>query len=142
MAIEFAGADDVDPARDDELKPVPVFNYLRAFVTPTIAEIALKMMKNAAANARRGIPVGGRVPEWVDNKNSEVLPKNRLGTTAEVAEYCTRIIELPEENSNSISFQTTDTTCEPSGGGFVTPSRWAPGIRRRVVVASLLALGL
>ena len=93
MAIKFAGADDVDLARNDEPKLVPVFNYSRAFVTPTIAETVLTLIKNAAA--RRGTPVGGQIPEWVEGENGEVLPRNRLGTTTEVAEYYTRISSFP-----------------------------------------------
>ena len=103
VAIKFAEADDLDLARDDELKSAPVFNYSRAFVTPMTAEILLKMMKNAAANARQRIPVGGGIPEWMEGENGEVHPQNRLGTTTEVVEYCTRILEPPKQDSNSIS---------------------------------------
>ncbi|KAF9781145.1 hypothetical protein BJ322DRAFT_254545 [Thelephora terrestris] len=36
----------------------------------------------------------------------------------------------------------TDATYPPHGYGLITPSRWAPGIWRRVFIASTLALGL
>ena len=151
-AVEFAEAGTVDLARKDELKPVPVFNYSRAFVTPMTAEVVLRLMKTAAANAKHKIPVsgsvGGGVSVWVDGEDGEILPENRVGTTAEVTEYCTRVLQQPERNRDSIAPldiqppEMTDTAYPPLENGLITPSRWAPGIWRRVVIASILALML
>ena len=176
-AMEFARAsgvdakpDDVDPeadnldveaggvdlARNDELKPVPVFNYSRAFVTPMNADVVLRLLKNAAANAKREIPVGnsvgpGGIPVWVPNdKEGNISHHNRIGTIAEVVEYCSRVLRLPKRNSGYVAqleiqpadSEVLDTTYPLIDQGLVVPSRWAPGIWTRVVVASILALAL
>ena len=149
-AIEFARADDIDLARRDEYKPVPTFNYSRTFVTPMIAEVVLRLTKNASANARRHIPVkstsGGEVTEWVESGGDEILSENRVGTTTEVTEYCTRVLYLSERTSRPVTpldIQSTDTTNSTLlDDGLITPSRWAPGIWKRVTIASILALGL
>ena len=150
--IEFAEVNDVHPARKDEFRPVPLFNYSRAFVTPMNAEVVLRLLRNAAANAKQKIPVGNSVgvgvSGWVRGKEGEILPENRVGTADEVVRYCTMVFQQPKWNSGSITpleiqspemSVTTDTFLEY---GLVTPSRWAPGIWKRVVVASILALGL
>lgn len=156
FAIEFAKAEDVDLARKDELRPVPVFNYSRAFVTSLNAELILRLMKNAATNAKQSIPVtnlvGMGVPAWVEGEGDEIRDENRVGTDTEVTEYCTRVLSQLERNSSSTSplgIQSPDmvNTNEP-----VLPlhdprpsqnlSRWAPGIWKRVVIATALALGL
>lgn len=152
MAIEFASADDVHTARKDELKPVPVFNYSRAFVTPMTAGVVLRLMKNAAANAKQEIPVGTSVDAgvlpWVKAKEDEVLPQNRVGTTAEVVAYSTVVFQRPKWNSGSItpleiqSPKTSITANTPLEYSLVFPARWAPGIWKRVMIASTLALGL
>ena len=152
MAMEFARAGDVHPAREDELRPVPLFNYSRAFVTPMNAEVVLRLMRNAAENAKQQIPVGnfvgGGVRGWVRGKGDEILPDNRVGTTDEVVRYCTVVFQRPKWNSGFITpleiqspemTVTTDTLLEY---GQINPSRWAPGIWKRVTVASILALGL
>ena len=166
-AIEFAkaqGADavadnadleasGVDLARNDELKPVPVFNYSRAFVTPMIAEVVLRLTKNAAANAKQEIPVGnsvdsGEVPVWIQDEGGGISPQNRVGTIAEVVEYCTRVLQPPRRNSGSIAtFEiqppgATNDTYLLIDHDLIVPSRWAPGVWKRVAVASALALGL
>ena len=147
MAIQFAEADDVDLARKDELKPVPVFNYSRAFVTPMNAEVVLKLIKNAAANAQQRIPVRGSASGhflgqvWVEGRSGEILAQNRVGTAAEIDEYCTREIQghrwEPGQRPETGDFY------PPLELHLVTPSSlWAPGIWRRVMIASVLALGL
>jgi hypothetical protein len=57
LAIEFAKAEDVNPAGKDELKPVPVFNHSRAFITALNAELIFRLMKSAGTNAEQRIPV-------------------------------------------------------------------------------------
>ena len=150
--IEFAEADDVHPARKDELKPVPVFNYSRAFVTPMTAEVVLRLMRNAAANVKQKIPVGNSVGvgvlEWAEGGRDGVLPRNRVGTTDEVVRYCTGVFQRPKWNSGPITPfgiqlpELNDTTNSLPEDGLIIPSRWAPGVWKRVAVASILALGL
>jgi hypothetical protein len=151
-----AGASGVDLARGDELKPVPVFNYSRAFVTPMIAEVVLRLIRNAAANKRQEIPVRTSVsttdvPVWVPSERAKTSPQNRVGTVAEVVNYCTTVLQPPKRNSDLITPSEIQTP-EPEtviatyppllDHGLLTPSRWAPGIWTRVAIASALALGL
>ena len=159
-AIEFMKAKDVDPARKDELKAAPVFNYSRAFTSPLAAELVLRLMKNAAANAEQRIPVGnptGRgTPAWVKGEGGTISDENRIGTDTEVTEYCTRV--LPKPNSNSSSTTPLDIQSSETIGNAIplppllplhspplvtqSPSRWATGIRKRVAISAALALGL
>ena len=152
MPIELAEPDDIDAARQDELKPVPVFNYSRAFVTPMTAEVVLRLTKNAAANARREIPVGNSVEAgvlpWVKGKKGETLPENRVGTTAEVVAYSSLVFQQPRWNSGTVTpldIQSPEMSIATNPfleHGLVSPLRWAPGVWTRVLVASILALGL
>jgi hypothetical protein len=147
-----AETDGVDLARNDELKPVPVFNYSRAFITPMIADVVLRLMRVAAANRKKEIPVryalGKGVPVWIEGEEGKVSPMNRVGTAAEVFEYCTKVLQPPKWDTGSITPpdiqppETTDTAELLFDDNLVTPSRWAPGVWTRVVIASLLALGL
>ena len=152
-AIEFAANDDVDLARKDELRPVPVFNYSRAFTTPMNAEVFLRLMKNASANAKQTIPVRGSASEgtlstWVGSEGDEIPSEDRVGTAAEVVGYCTRVLQLSKEDSGfttpleTQSLEFTKITNQLLDDGLVTPSRWAPGVWKRVAVSSILALGL
>ena len=152
-AIEFAGTDDVDLARKDELRPVPVFNYSRAFTTPANAEVFLRLMKNASANAKRTISVSGSTSEgtlsaWVESEGDEIPSEDRVGTAAEVVEYCTRVLQPSKEDLGfatpleTQSLESTKITNRLLDDGLVTPSRWAPGVWKRVVISSILALGL
>ena len=145
----------VDPCRSDELKPVPVFNYSRAFVTPMNARVVLRLLKYAAKNAERETPADNSVdaegvPVWAPNEKGAISPLNRVGTSAEVVKYCTRVIPNPgsvaqsEIQSPGPGKANTNTTY---GYALVDPgrmvsSRWPPGIWTRVAAASLLSLGL
>ena len=151
QAIEFARRPDINLARKEELRPVPVFNYSRAFITPAIAELLLKMMKNAAANASRETPdsysAGTRSPSLVGSEEVDINPASRVATANEVIEYCTRVLEQPERSSDStttLEERPSPTVFDdtPRDHGLVIPSRWAPEIWKRVLIASLLALGL
>ena len=150
LAIEFMKAEDVDPARKDELKTVPVFNYSRAFISPLVGELVLGLMKNAAANAEREIPVGNlRAEDGRDARYDE----NQIGTGAEVAEYCTRV--LPRLKTNLTPTTSLDTRSPETTGSAIpllpfhsprlatqNPSLWATGIWKRVAISAALALGL
>lgn len=117
-AIEFMRGD-MDPARKDELRAVPVFNYSRNFAWSLNAQYVLSLVKNAAAHAEQRIPVDNDGPErsavWVASDPGSAADENRLGTEEQVIKYCT----------------------EPT-----TPSQRSPGLWSRVVLATLLALGL
>jgi len=147
LAIEFMKAEDVDPARKDELKTGPVFNYSRAFISPLAGELVLGLMKNAAANAEREIPVGNL---WVEGGGDVRSDENRIGTGAEVTEYCTRV--LPQHSAPTTSFNTQSSETVSNaipllpfhGPRLVTqnPSLWAMGVWKRVGISAALALGL
>ncbi|KAF9781138.1 hypothetical protein BJ322DRAFT_254518 [Thelephora terrestris] len=143
-AIEFAEEDDVDLSRNDELKPVALFNYSRAFVTATNAEVLSSLVRKAAANAKLRIPVSNclraEVQMRVGSREDAILPANRVGTTDEVTGYCTMVLQPPEGNPEYRG--TTDTAGTLREHGLITPCRWAPGIWKRVTVASILAIGL
>jgi hypothetical protein len=155
LAIEFMKAEDVDLARKDELKAAPVFNYSRAFTSPLAAELVLRLMKNAATNAERRIPVGnpmGRAPAWVEGEGNAISDENRIGTDTEVTRYCTRI--LPKFKSNSSFTTPLDIQSEITNAPNLllplhdfrlvtqSPSIWATGIWKRVAISAALALGL
>ena len=168
--IEFMEADSVDPARTDELKTVPLFNYSRAFVSPLTSELILRLAKNAAANAKQKIPVGNLAgrgpPAWVEDEDDEgedededededekstisVPNQNRIGTDVEVTVYCTMILPQFNPNPNSVPpFGIHPSEMTSSARPFLlhdhyqNPSRWATGIWKRVVISAALALGL
>ena len=158
LAIEFAKAEDVDLARKDELKPVPVFNYSRAFITSLNVELILGLMKNAATNAEQRIPVANLmdrgVPAWVEGEGHEIRDENRVGTDTEVTKYCTRVRDLPQLKWNSTStspleiqspeMASTSNTLLPLHYPCLSQNscRWTPGIWKRVAIATALALGL
>ena len=103
LAIEFMEAEDVDLARKDELKTGPLFNYSRAFVSPLAAELTLRLVKNAAANAERRVPVSnptsGGVTAWVEADGDAISDENRVGTDTEVTKYCTGVLPQRELDS-------------------------------------------
>ena len=158
QAIEFMKAEDVDSAREDELRTAPVFNCFRAFAWSLNAQHVLSMVKNAAAKAEVQTPVdnyGGRCAAWVMDDSGSVASENRLGTEEQVVAYCaedTRPFEIvfgapgpiipPSPVSSHIP--TTPIAVLPFYGprDTRTSSLWAPGIWGRVAVAVLFALGL
>jgi len=158
LAIEFAKAEDVDLARKEELRPVPVFNYSRVFITSLNAELILDLMKNAATNAEQRIPVadlmGSGVPAWVESEGNEIHDENRVGTDTEVTEYCTRVRVLPQLEWDSSSTSTLEVRSPQMASTSIpllplhdprlsqNSCRWAPGIWKRVAIAIALALGL
>jgi len=153
QAIEFMRGD-VDPARKDELRTVPVFNYSRAFVWALNAHNVLSLAKNAAAKAEQRVPVDnngpGRGAVWVVSNPGSVARENRLGTDAQVIKYCTEIttpLERVFGAPSPVSPGTPNTPAAllplyPPPEIARKPSRWAPGIWSRVVFATLFALGL
>ena len=156
LAIEFMEPDDVHLARTDELKTVPVFNYSRAFVSPLTAELVLGLTKNAAANAKKKIPVGnptGGIPVWVEVEGDPIPDENRNGTDTEVIEYCMRALPklesgsspaIPLDVQSSEMFSTPNPLLPLHDPRLIgqNPSRWATGIWKRVLLATALALGL
>ena len=119
LAIEFVKAEEVDPARKDELKTGPLYNYSRAFVSPLAAERVLELMRKAAANAVQMIPVanptGGGA--WVEGEGNEISDENRIGTSAEVTEYCTRVLprQLPSSTPTTLlDFQPSEVSSTPN----------------------------
>lgn len=160
QAIEFVKRDDVDRARMDELRTVPVFNYARSFIWSLHAQHVLSLVKSAAAKAERRIPVdsygAGRGAVWVSSDNWSVANENRVGTEEQVIRYCTETITPFEK-----VFGAPSPIIPPSPVSHRAPStpiallpfygpvrevrrhsRWAPGIWGRTTLALFFALGL
>lgn len=137
FAIEFAEAEDVGLARKDQLKPVPVFNYSRAFICPLNAEKILQLMKEKIPIAN---PMGSEVSVWVEGEGVEdgIRDGNRI---AEVTGYCMRVFQRsskvrPSESSSRTFLPVSNPRLAQNS------SRWPPGIWKRVAIATVLALGL
>ena len=157
-AIEYM--EDVDKTRKDELRTAPVFNYSRAFSWSLKAEHVLSLVKNAAANAQRSNPVdnhgdGGGQVQWVPSIPGTVAAENRLGTAEQIIRYCSEDTSTPFERvlgappphippgPGPSRIPNTHFAILPFHGPRETRnSRWASGIWNRVVLATLLALGL
>ena len=161
QAIEFMRRDNVDRARMDELRAVPVFNYARAFIWSLHAQQVLSLARSAAAKAERRIPVDnygpGRGTAWVASDNWSVANENRIGTEEQVIRYCTETFAPSEEVSGAPSIATppgSEPLRTPNTSIALLPlynpgreisrkqSRWAPGIWRRAILAVFFALGL
>lgn len=156
QAIELMKGD-VDPAREDELRAVPVFNFSRVFAWSLIAQHVLSLVKNAADNAEHQIPVDnygpGRSAVWVAGDPRSMADENRVGTEHQVIKYCTetttpfeKVFGAPSPviPPSPTSSYTLNTAILPfyHPRGARNPSRWAPGLWSRVALAMLLALGL
>ena len=161
QAIEFSKGD-VDTARRDELRTVPIFNYSRAFIWSLNAQHALSLAKNASVKAEQRIPVDnyghGRGAVWVTEDFGTVASENRLGSEEQVVRYCTETVTPFEKvfgtpgpvfPPSPIASHTPNTPNTPIAllpfyypPSTRKPSQWAPGIWSRVAVATLFALGL
>jgi hypothetical protein len=160
QAIEFMRRADVERARMDEHRTVPVFNYARTFIWSLHAQNVLSRVKSAAAKAQRRIPVDnygpGRGAAWVASDKWSVANENRSGTEEQVIRYCTETF-TPFENVFGAPSPIIPPIPAPHRAPsapiallpFYTPgrevrrqSRWAQGIWRRVTLAVLFALGL
>ena len=151
--IGFMEEDSVDGPRKDELIAVPVFNYTRAFTWPLHAHHILSLLRGADEKAKRKIPVDNNGPdevvEWAQNDSSAVADEHRVGTVEQVIEYC-KETRTPLEALPPTPFSTPVLGLTPNSSNTVLPihytvterSRWAPGIWRRVVLATLFALAL
>lgn len=159
QAIEFMRGD-VELARKDELRTVPVFNYARTLAWSLNAQHVLSLVKNAAAKAEQRIPVDDyrsrQGAAWVVGDPGTVANENRLGTEEQVVAYCNAITTTPFEKA----FGTPSPVFPPSPISSRTPSapiallpfynppttrnpsRWAPGIWTRIAIAAFFALGL
>ena len=135
QAIEFVRGD-MDPAREDDLRAIPLFNFRRAFVWSLNADHVLSLVRNASVRAGLRIPVDnygpGQGAAWVAGGPGNVARENRVGTKQQVINYCAEINAPFEEVFGA-----------PNPIALRRPStRWAPGIRSRVALAALFALGL
>ena len=157
-AIEFMRGD-MDTARRDELRAVPVFNYTRAFTWSLKAQHILSLVKNAAAKTEIRIPVdnygSGRGAAWISSDTGGVASENRLGTEEQVINYCaegTTPFEKVFGAPSPMIPPSPVSTHTPNTPVALLPfydlrntrksSRWAPGIWGRVALAALFGLGL
>jgi len=86
-AIDYS-TEHIDYVNADEKKTTPIFNYSRVFTWSQHAEHILKLYKNAADKAHRGIPVQ-RGGTWTTDDDGKPSPSNRIGNEVEVIQYCT-----------------------------------------------------
>ena len=160
QAIELMKRDEVDRARMDEMKTVPVFNYARTFIWSLHAQHVLSLAKSAATKAKQRIPVDnygpGRGVAWVGSDKLSVADENRIGTEEQVIRYCTatvtpfeRVFGTPSPiiPPSPVSHRSPSTSIAllpfyNPGREIRRQSRWAPGIWRRTTLALLFALGL
>ena len=151
QGIRFMEEGDVDDARKDELKPVPVFNYARAFTWSLQAQHILWLVRKAAAEGEWGIPVDNGPGKDVDLVVSNGPEEDRLGSKEQVAECCTETpapLEGALETSGPTYPPSPLPNCAPDSSNttlpichkIVRPSRWAPGIWGRVTLAAFFAL--
>lgn len=153
QGIRFMEEGDVDNARKDELKTVPVFNYARAFIWSLWAEHILSLVRDAAAEAERRIPVDNGLGKDVDSVASDGSNEGRPGSEEQVVDYSTETLVPPEGALEPPSptyppsplpnrTPGSSNTSLPVYHKAVRQSRWAPGIWGRVALAAFLALGL
>jgi hypothetical protein len=140
-AFELAKADEVPSANKDELKTTPIFNYSRAFTWSQNAEWVATLVRNAASNAEQRIAVGNLGDSvWVKGERGHMADDNRVGTAVQVAEYCMKAPPSHEPGTPKTSVQSPQ--IPEFRLGTHAPSRWATGVRERVALAAILALGL
>ncbi|KAF9790972.1 hypothetical protein BJ322DRAFT_419122 [Thelephora terrestris] len=162
QAIELMKAANVDRARMDELKTIPVFNYARTFIWSLHAQLILSYARNAADKVEWRIPVDnhgpGRGAEWVKGDSGDVEAENRLGSEEQVIRYCTETftpfekvfgVPSPIISPSPVSYGGHTPNLPVALLPFYNPghdsrgqSRWAVGIWGRVALAVLFALGL
>ena len=93
-AIEHS-TKNIDCVNADEKKDTPIFNYSRAFIWSQHAEYILRLYEHAAAKAHRRIAVRG---EWKGGDDDTTpVNDNRIGTEAEVEQYCMEENEGPTD---------------------------------------------
>ncbi|KAG1825582.1 uncharacterized protein BJ212DRAFT_1314938 [Suillus subaureus] len=110
-------AQEEDVMSPDELLTPPVFNYSRSLQWAYTAENIFLMYKAASEKARNRVPVNIE-SEWVESDDfKSIHPRNRYGTSQEIAAYCTQ-------------------------PGCARRSHWAPGVFTRMVIASCASLAL
>jgi hypothetical protein len=113
----------IDYVNADEKRTTPIFNYSRVFIWSQNAELILKFYEHAAANADRRRPVQDGA-EWMSFDDSSILAPDRVGTEAEVEQYC---MEEPKS---------------PNPGLSAMRPVFATEVFQRVAFATALALGL
>jgi hypothetical protein len=150
-AIEVAKGYDVDPARRDELKTNPIFNYSRVFIWSLNAEVIFTLVRNAAVKEERYGPIH-RSPE----PETDGTIKGRNCTAYEAICYCTAedspferffgaprpIIPLPLGSSKSYNTSAGLLPFFVSRAGTREPSIWATGALKRVAFTTCVALAL
>jgi len=125
VASEYAVSLPVGPGdvlRRDERCTVPIFNYARFLPWVDAVETVADAFDAASENARQHRPVSGDSGKWVKEQKPSLRPheKNRVGCKFQVEEYCIRR-ESPDDRRTT----------------------WVgPGVRSRMLVASLLAITL
>jgi hypothetical protein len=93
----------IDCVNADEKKTAPIFNYARVFIWSQHAEHILRLYEHAAAKADRRIPVQDGA-EWMSSDDGTILAHDRVGTEAEVEQYCKEEHEASDMKDGSPQF--------------------------------------
>ena len=110
-----------DALRRDEGCTVPIFNYARFFSWVEVVETVADAFLAASERAKTRMSVNPEI-EWAKEKKLSSRPHvlNRMGTLAQVEEYCAHMGESQHMRRTG----------------------WGPGVWSRMFVASVLALSL
>ena len=155
QAIEVMTRLDVNPARMDETKTNPIFNYSRVFVWSQSAEVVFTLARNAATRTEKGFPVRG--PPATDGQELNAATEGRNWTGLEVIRWCEAadapfemvfrgaprpVVPSPLKSAKSHSTTAGLLLFFVPYTGIKEPSSWAAGVWKRVALAAGIALGL
>jgi hypothetical protein len=107
--------EDEDLSSPDEARTPPFFNYSRALSWSRSVYIASLFYNAAWSRAQDNQAVDGS--DWIGRNSADVPDEYRKGNRGQILDYC-----QPEKNIEEI--------------------RWAPGIFKRMILASLVSLSL
>ena len=154
-AIEFVKRLEVGPARRDESKTNPIFNYSRVFAWSQLAEDVFTLARNAAMRAEKGPPPRG--PPTPDGREVNTVTGGGNWTVSEVIHHCEApdtpfetvfrgvprpIIQPPLRSAKSRSTVAGLLPFYVPYTGIKEPSPWGAGVWERVALATGIALGL
>ena len=114
----------IDHVNADEKKTVPIFNYSRVLIWSQNAEHILRAYERAATKAEHNITVHGG--EWIGNDDGTIAAHDRIGSEAEVMQYCTEDPEVPVGPNPIYSPPQPSTTLTPQLLTPLTPDSAPP----------------
>lgn len=127
----------------DEQATAPIFNYARCLHWASGVEEVASAYQHASEKISRNVPVDA-TQSWIEapvaSKRNYVLDENRRGTLEQVEAYCSPETSTMQQDPDATA---NDDLYPPTVTSAPSPlSTWSPGVFRRSVVASLVALVL